>query len=66
VWNKLHLCHRCGNFHKTQNHSANFNGQLLYQILSKSGKNVENIGKMHLHLQVNCSFHWTNFQETHN
>jgi hypothetical protein len=29
-------------------------------------KNVENIGKMHLHLQVNCSFHCTNFQETQN
>jgi hypothetical protein len=55
-----------GNFHKTHNHWANFIGQLVYQILSKSDKNVENIGKMHLHLQENCSFHCTNFQDTQN
>jgi hypothetical protein len=36
------------NYHKTHNEATHFSGHIMHQILSKSDKNIESIGKFNL------------------
>jgi hypothetical protein len=49
-------------FHETHKPSVNFCGHLLYQIVLKFDKNIENTRKFHLH-PYEC--HWVHFYKTH-